>query len=417
MASEGLAEGRRVAARVARGLRSRSTALIAGVLVLALGAGASAVVATGSQDALLSALGMDGTTEESCPMSAVTMAEAFETAVRCGHEVAAEDSYDAWSTEWAQPDGVAVRWESSTTPVRTEAGSGVWTDVDRTIEPADADGDGRLDVTAPVYDLSFAASDDQPLARVASGEHWLEFDVPFALTDPVVEGDQVTYPGILGDTGLDLVVSADAEGTGFDDVIRVADAQAAQNPALRELTFDVEVSPGLTLRENASGFVAVDGNGDEVFTSPVPLMWGEPEADAQAAAEGTSADGSATKSLTTSSRAAAEEVPQAVESSEPDTPVDEADGPVDPPEKFEGPMVDRGMAELPAVVETKSPTSASVTIVPDTRMLGGEGVDFPLSIDPSVDGVSLNQWTVAKSSPRNLTARADSTRLRKTLKN
>ncbi|WP_460701373.1 hypothetical protein, partial [Myceligenerans halotolerans] len=61
MASQGLAEGRRVVARVARGLRSRSTVLIAGVLVLVLGAGASAVVATGSQDALLSALGMDGT--------------------------------------------------------------------------------------------------------------------------------------------------------------------------------------------------------------------------------------------------------------------------------------------------------------------------------------------------------------------
>ncbi|WP_460709141.1 LamG-like jellyroll fold domain-containing protein, partial [Myceligenerans halotolerans] len=272
-----------------------------------------------------------------------------------------------------------------------------WTGVDRTVETADADGDGRLDVAAPVYDVSFAASDGEPLARVASGGHWLEFDVPFALTDPVVDGDQVTYPAILGDEGLDLVVSADAEGTGFDDVIRVADAQAARNPALRELTFDVEVSEGLTLRENASGFVAVDGDGAEVFTSPVPLMWGEPEAEALAAAEGTSADGSAAKSLTTSSRAAAGEATRAVVSGEPDTPVDEADGPVDPPEQFEGPMVDGGMAELPAVVETKNPTSASVTIVPDARMLAGEGVDFPLSIDPSVGGVSLNQWTGVKS--------------------
>lgn len=249
MSSEGLAAGRRVLGRIARGARTRSTVLIAGVLVVVLGAGASAVVAPGPRDALLSALGADETAEEpACASSAATMTEAFEMAVRCDREVAAEDSYSAWSTEWAQPDGVSVRWESSTVPVRAEADGGEWNDVDRTVETTDTGADGRLDVAAPVYDVSFAANDDEPLARVASGEHWLEFDVPFALTDPVVEGDQVTYPGILDDPGLDLVVAADSQGTGFDDVIRVADEQAARNPALRELTFDVEVSPGLALK-------------------------------------------------------------------------------------------------------------------------------------------------------------------------
>lgn len=380
MSSEGLAAGRRVLGRIARGTRTRSTVLIAGVLVVVLGAGASAVIAPGPRDALLSALGADETAEEpACASSAATMTEAFEMAVRCDREVAAEDSYSAWSTEWAQPDGVSVRWESSTVPVRAEADGGEWNDVDRTVETTDTGADGRLDVAAPVYDVSFAANDDEPLARVASGEHWLEFDVPFALTDPVVEGDQVTYPGILDDPGLDLVVAADSQGTGFDDVIRVADEQAARNPALRELTFDVEVSPGLALKEASNGFVAVDEEGNEVFTSPVPLMWGEPEAGTEGDSASTADDKiPAARSLTAADDASG-------------TPGDEGE------DQGDGPMIDAGLAELPAVLESKGDTSASVTIAPHEGMLAGEGVDFPLSIDPSVSGVSLNEWAGVKS--------------------
>ncbi|MBO0608380.1 LamG domain-containing protein [Myceligenerans salitolerans] len=383
MAPEGLSDRQHVMARVARGLRSRSTLLVSGVLVLALGAGAGAVVATDSRDALLSALGVGGVAEEPCASSAPTLAAAFEMAVRCGHEVAAEDSYDAWSAKWAQPDGVAVRWESSAAPVRAETDGGTWTAVDRTIETVDVDGDGRLNVAAPVYDVSFAARDDEPLARVESGEHWLEFDVPFALTAPVVEGDQVTYPGILDDDGLDLIVSADAQGTGFDDVIRVADEQAAQNPALKELTFGVEVSAGLTLQGEGNGFVAVDEDGEEIFTSPVPLMWGEPEGGGVAdPAGGPAAEESPVVGLDAQPRSAA---------------TGEDGAPDERNESFDGPMVEGGVAELPAVVERRGSSTATVTIVPDAGMLAGEGVDFPLAIDPSVSGVSLNEWAGVKS--------------------
>lgn len=351
--------------------RTRVSAVVAGVVALVLVASGATAAMTDLDDMALSALGV-GLAAEDCESVAPTMDAAFEMAVRCGHEVAAQDSYSPWETSYAQPNGLDVRWSSSASAVRSGRDDGSWASVDRTVEPSDADGDGRLEVAAPVFDVSFAsgADDAEPLAKVVREGHWIEYDVPFDLPEPVVAGDVVTYPAVMGE-GIDLIVQADPEATGFRELIRVADEEAASNPELEELAFDVHVSPGLTLVDEGDGFAAIDADGEQVFLAPVPLMWSEPE---QPPAE----------PVSSAARVGAAEASESAAGDEPAAP---------------GMAHREDLAELPVDVEptTESGRSATVSIVPDQEMLVGEDAVFPVVIDPSVTGVTLNEWAGVKS--------------------
>lgn len=347
--------------------------MVAGLVAVVLVAGSAVAAMTDIDDVALSALGLDGVSED-CASVAATMDAAFEMAVRCGHEVAAEDSYSPWETSYAQPNGLEVRWASSASPVRSGLDNGSWVGIDRTVEATDENGDGRLKVAAPVFDVSFAsgADDSEPLARVVRDGHWIEYDVPFDLPEAVVEGDTVTYPAVLGE-GIDLIVEADPDGTGFRELIRVADQEAASHPGLEQLSFDVRVSSGLTLVDEGDGFAAVDADGEQVFLAPVPLMWSEPgeqqaEAGAPAAKVG-----------------AADAVGE--------------DAPAGDQATTAGPASHAAVAELPVEVEPTagSGRSATVSIVPDQDMLLGDDTSFPVVIDPSVTGVTLNEWAGVKS--------------------
>lgn len=272
------ARGHGSAVRPPRG-RTRRVALVV-VAVLVAAGGLSMV---GPDRALDNAQALRGT----CEGGAGSFSDAGLLARACGHEVEWTGGRTPFQTYYALGDG-STRWQTSTMAVRAPRPDGTWVAIDTSIAHADADVDGRLEVSAPAYAMSFSdGSPDEPLARIEKDGHALEFDAPFDLTTAVVDGDQVTYPGVLGDDGLSLVVTVDPDGSGFRQVIQVDTPAAAANPALSTLTFPVTVSDGLELRQEGDDIVAVaTGSGETVFTSPVPVAWDSSDPDAGAPVAG-----------------------------------------------------------------------------------------------------------------------------------
>jgi hypothetical protein len=251
--------------------------VIAGLTALALVGGGVAVATTDVEDGAITAMGLGGTAAESeaCPTEVPTIAEATEVADRCDQKVFAVESYTPFEQVAALPDYGRLEWSTRTSATRQDVdGDGAWGEIDTTIESV-AGPDGRLEVAAPALRMSFSdGSAAQPLAVIESLEgESLSFDVPFELTAPVVEGDRVTYPGVLGDKDIDLVVTVDSDGTGWREVIRVRTPEAAANPALQGIEFPVEVSEGLELKQSGGGFVATGrrGHGGVPFAHSVAV--------------------------------------------------------------------------------------------------------------------------------------------------
>jgi hypothetical protein len=201
-------------------------------------------------------------------VSASTEAGARDVALACGTEVAVESLTDAWSITTILPDGYA-KLSSSVDAVRAP-------------DPGDADGDGtpwrpvdatlrgmpvggRIAMAAPGADLTFSAGDTGgpdsggPLASLTTaGNHTVTVDVPFDLPVPVVDvaAGQVVYP--LSDA-VDIVVTPNADGTSFSEVVRATSADALRAvPELsgltdEGLTFPVTLSDGLNLLPAAGG--------------------------------------------------------------------------------------------------------------------------------------------------------------------
>ncbi|MFJ2301145.1 hypothetical protein, partial [Oerskovia paurometabola] len=292
----------------------------------------------------------------------------------------------AWDTVFATPEG-HTRVETSAVAVRTDVNGG-WQDIDTSVVE-DAE---RLGVAAPAVEMSFSdGSVGEPLARITRDGHELVFDAPFELTVPVVEGSQVTYPEVF--EGVDLVMSVHEDGTGFSEVLRVASPQAAANPALASLSFPVQTTEGLSVVSDEGGFVAVDGAGQEIFTSPTPLMWDSSadEVTGRAGAPGVLAPlspqslrtGASSLGASLFSRSAAPAI-EAGAGVEPESGVGSGD-PVQAPREGDE------IAAMPAHVSAEA-----VTITPDVEMIAAPETVWPIYIDPSVSG-SRNEWTMIQS--------------------
>ncbi|MFD7025285.1 RHS repeat-associated core domain-containing protein [Promicromonospora sukumoe] len=210
-----------------------------------------------------------------CQISAADQDTALELADACGLDVEITSARSPWSTFTATEDG-QVSQEVTATATRT-AVSGTWGPVSNRVVDADPT-DGVLSVAAPVYPITLSdGTKGVPLATITKDGHTLTYDSPFDLTEPVVEGDSVTYPAVAG-KGADLVVTINQDGTGISTALRLADRVAARRAderlGLSELTFPVTTSAGLTVTQNAAGgFDVVDAFGQDVFRAPEPKMW------------------------------------------------------------------------------------------------------------------------------------------------
>ncbi|MBD7917825.1 hypothetical protein H9657_05975 [Cellulomonas sp. Sa3CUA2] len=279
---------------------------------------------------------------ESCADEAPQVDAASALAVRCDRDVEVLDARSAWTTTYALPDG-SMRLETSIAAVRTDV-SGQWEPVDPTVVP----GDGGYGVASAVTPMTFSdGSDGAPLARIERDGHEVVFDAPFDLPAPSVDGSQLTYPEVL--PGVDLVVTVDEDATGFSEVLRVESPEAAANPALAELTFDVETSDGIELAAADGGFVVADASGARVFTSPLPTMWDSSEARA----------------------------------------VPGWDGLPDPGVGTGAQEVDPTVAPAPGAEVVVMPSDVApdaVTITPDAEVLAEPGTQWPVFIDPGISG-------------------------------
>ncbi|WP_168210074.1 LamG-like jellyroll fold domain-containing protein [Oerskovia sp. KBS0722] len=353
----------------------RATYLMTGVLAFGtLGAPMMAVAEPSSSSACAGVTG------------AVSAGEATVLAASCDREVEVVAERTAWDTVFATPEG-HTRVETSAVAVRTDVNGG-WQGIDTSV----VEGAGRLGVVAPAVEMSFSdGSAGEPLARITRDGHELVFDAPFALTPAVVEGSQVTYPGVF--EGVDLVVSMHEDGTGFSEVLRVESPQAAANPALASLSFPVQTTEGLSVVSDEGGFVARDGAGEEVFTSPTPLMW-DSAADTTSTPDGVALGALAAplspfapQSLRTgasSSGASLFALPATDAGVEPESGVGTGDPVLAPREGDE-------IAAMPADVSAEA-----VTITPDAQMIADPETVWPIYIDPSVSG-SRNEWTMIQS--------------------
>lgn len=329
-----------------------------------LAALATAALAIGLLPSGAAAADVDGPASSGavdCVSATDDEADAAAVATACSTAVEVLDARTPWDTLIAQGDGT-MRWVSSATAVRTEVG-GEWTDIDNAV----VHGDGGLVVAAPVTAMTFSdGTAGAPLARLGRDGHELAFDVPVELPAPTVDGARITYADVL--PGVDLLVTVNADATGFSEVLRVASPEAAADPRIAELTFPVEVSDGLEVAAESGGFVATDAAGQVVFSSPTPAMW-DSSSDAQVSPP------SARRALADASLPGG-------------TPADAAG--ITNTDPVAGPTAGDAVAWMPAEV-----SDDTVTIVPDAELLTGADTVWPVYIDPSVTG-SRNQWTAVR---------------------
>jgi len=295
-----------------------------------------------------------------CQAAAASSESAAEMARRCGQSVEVLADRTEWDTVFAQPDG-QTRLVASIAAVRTRQDGG-WTGIDSTL----VDSSEGVRVAAAVTPMVFSdGSDAMPLARIERDGQWLSMDVPFDLPEPQIDSSRLTYPQVL--PGVDLIVTVNADATGFSEVLRIASAEAAMDPRLRELQMDVETSDELAVVASQGGFEARDASGSRVFWSPAPQMW---DSSAPSAIGGSMPlSRSAQPSLLTLASAG-------------ESPVDRAVAPAD----------GDAVAAMPVDL-----TSDGVALAPSAQMLESPDTVWPVYIDPAVSG-SPNAWTAVLSS-------------------
>ncbi|MET9822667.1 MULTISPECIES: VCBS repeat-containing protein [unclassified Streptomyces] len=206
--------------------------------------------------------------------------------------------------------------------------------------------------------VTFSAGGTGPMATVVRDGRTLAFSWPGTLPSPEIIGETATYREVL--PGVDLKLHATA--TGFGQALIVKNAEAAANPALRQLDYKV-TSDGVHLEEDAhDNLRALNPAGQEVFTGPAPRVWDS------------TTDSTAPTAAKQTLAAAAD---------------DRTDDAFDPPP---------GSQQAPVPLDTDGET---VSLTPDQDLLTGDTTQYPVYIDPSVNG-SRYSWTIVnKKYPNN----------------
>ncbi|MEV5763950.1 LamG-like jellyroll fold domain-containing protein [Micromonospora sp. NPDC052213] len=185
--------------------------------------------------------------------------EATTAAAATGERIEVVASRTERQQVFANPDG-SFTMELSLGPERVRRGNG-WVDPDtRLVRRAD----GAIAPVAPATPVVFSGGGSAaPLARLSEGDRWIEMSWPDPLPPPQLSGETATYPEVL--PGVDLQLTAHAEG--FAPVLVVKTREAADNPRVAEIDFELSAQ-GLTVTEQPDGTLAArDEAGDVVFAS------------------------------------------------------------------------------------------------------------------------------------------------------
>ncbi|MFF7389705.1 LamG-like jellyroll fold domain-containing protein [Streptomyces scabiei] len=281
--------------------------------------------------------------------TALTEDAAQDRAAKTGKKVEIAGLRDERSTTVANPDGTFTVTEY-VQPVRTRK-NGVWTEIDTTLVKRD---NGTYAPRAAVTAMAFSGGGDRTFAEIEKDGRAVSLDWPGKLPEPRIDGSTATYRNVL--PGVDLKVTANAEG--FSHVLVVKNAEAAAHPDLATLELPVDTT-SVELTESAGGgLTATDsGSGGAVFEAPKPLMWdssagtGEPDEASAAPDDPAAAPG---EDITPPDGATVEDVAVAVDSD-------------------------------------------SVTLTPDADLLTGDDTVYPVYIDPVFRTANRTGWTMVSS--------------------
>ncbi|OKI21104.1 hypothetical protein A6A25_36880 [Saccharothrix sp. CB00851] len=147
-------------------------------------------------------------------------------------------------------------------PFRARTANG-WEPVDTTLV---RDADGTVRPRATPVDLRFTDGGTGVLATIRRDGKRLSLSWPDPLPRPELDGDTATYRDVL--PGVDLRVRADLDG--FSQALVVHNAQAAANPALREIKYRTSAE-GVRVKAGDNGTTtAVDDRGRAPRPGPSP---------------------------------------------------------------------------------------------------------------------------------------------------
>ncbi|MEU9369109.1 LamG-like jellyroll fold domain-containing protein [Streptomyces avermitilis] len=325
------------------GRRRTATVAMAVAALLAAGLGGFPSLGTAAPAAA-------DTTDESGSNPSLTQAAAQANAAKSGKSVEILSLRDERSTTVANPDGTFTVSEY-VQPVRTRK-NGKWTAIDPTLVKQ---ANGTYAPKAALTAMSFSGGGDRTFAEVEKDGRSLALDWVNKLPEPEISGPTATYGNVL--PGVDLKVTASAEG--FSHVLVVKNAKAAASPELAELELPVDTSDVKLKETEGGGLAAMDsGSGGTVFEAPQPLMWDSShQADASAPAEPS----------TSPSAPAAD--PEAA------TPPDGAQ-----------------VADVSLDV-----ASDTMSLTPDADLLTGKDTVYPVYIDPVVKTANRSSWTMVSS--------------------
>ncbi|WP_406123562.1 LamG-like jellyroll fold domain-containing protein [Streptomyces sp. NBC_00989] len=281
----------------------------------------------------------DASTTDASGTSSLSANAAQAKAKKSGKAVEIQSLRDERSTTVANPDGTFTT-KQYVQPVRTRI-DGAWTDVDTTLVRQK---NGTLAPKAALTAMSFSGGGGTTFATIEKDGHALSLDWPTKLPEPKIDGPTATYANVLD--GVDLKVTASAEG--FSHVLVVKTAKAAADPELAELQLPFDTDSVALSEDTDGGLTATDpGAGGAVFETPQPVMWDSSHGTAQAPA--------------------AEETTQT------------------PPEGAQ--VADVG-------VDVSADT---MTLTPDAGLLTDADTVYPVYIDPVVKTASRSSWTMVSS--------------------
>ncbi|MFJ3975970.1 FG-GAP repeat domain-containing protein [Streptomyces sp. NPDC090021] len=306
---------------------------------------------------------------------------AAQRAAGSGKPVEVLSQRTEYDTVFANPNGTFTM-ESAVAPVRVRQG-GKLVPTDATLQPT---GNGTVRPKAIAVGLEFSAGGDAPLATITRDGRSMTVDWPGKLPAPVVEGDTATYPEVL--PGVDLKMRASVGG--FQQLLVVKNAEAAKNPALKTVTFDVAASGVALSTDEAGNLKAVNPAGQEVFTAPTPTMWDSAGiATGEAAPAAPAASPRFLKGGPRSLVAAPDTLTAAPDTT---TAARELGGrPATPAEDVFEPRHGAVEKRMPIAVK-----GGEMALKPDASVLTSKDTVYPVYIDPTVSGARLNWTSVAK---------------------